>query len=63
MSAMSNALTRMIGSMVATIRRDEGQTMAEYGLILAGIAVVVMVTALLLGTAISDAYQDIIDQL
>jgi Flp pilus assembly pilin Flp len=45
------------------VDREDGQTMAEYGLILTGIALVVMVTTLLLGTAISDTFQSIIDQL
>ena len=43
--------------------REDGQTMAEYGLILTGIALVVMVTTLLLGNAISATFQAIIDQL
>jgi Flp pilus assembly pilin Flp len=38
------------------IDRKEGQTMAEYGLILAAIAVVVMVAALALGTAITNKF-------
>ena len=37
-------------------RRDEGQTMAEYGLILAGIAVVAMVGVAVLGPAIRDLF-------
>ena len=36
--------------------REEGQTMAEYGLILAGIAVVAMVGVALLGPAISTLF-------
>lgn len=42
-------------------RDDDGQTMAEYGMILAGIAVVVVLVVALLGTAISDAFQSVID--
>lgn len=36
--------------------RDEGQTMAEYALILAGIAVVVGVVVVTLGTAIAAKF-------
>ena len=42
---------------------DEGQTMAEYGLILTGVALVVMATTLLLGGAIGAALQTVIDAL
>ena len=44
---------------VALSRRDEGQTMAEYALILAGIAVVVMVAVGVLGGALSQTFTDI----
>lgn len=42
--------------------RDDGQTMAEYGLILAGIAVIVMATVWLLGGAINTTFQGIVAQ-
>ena len=38
------------------LRRCEGQTMAEYVILLTAIAVVVMVAALALGTAITNKY-------
>ena len=38
--------------------RQEGQTMAEYALILGGIAVVVIIGILVLGPAIRDLFQD-----
>ena len=37
---------------------QEGQTMAEYSLILGGIAIVVIAGILILGPAISDLFQD-----
>lgn len=40
---------------------EEGQTMAEYGLILAGIAVVVVVAVGLLGGAIDTTFRDLLD--
>lgn len=43
-------------------REDEGQTMAEYGLILAGIAVIVMATVWLLGNAINTTFSNIVAQ-
>ena len=45
------------------LEREDGQTMAEYGLILTGIALVVMVTTLLLGNAISASFTAIINKL
>ncbi len=41
-------------------RSDEGQTMAEYGLLLAGIAVVVMVAVIALGGAITGVFNDVV---
>ena len=38
--------------------RQEGQTMAEYSLILGGIAIVVIAGILILGPAIRDLFQD-----
>lgn len=55
----------MIRAMSATQRvavDDEGQTMAEYGLILAGIAVVVMATVFLLGSAINTTFTNILNR-
>jgi pilus assembly protein Flp/PilA len=46
-------------------RRDdeEGQTLVEYGLLLALIAIVVIAVLVLLGPAISGIFQDVQDQL
>lgn len=44
------------------LEREDGQTMAEYGLILAGVAVVVMATVWLLGGAINTTFQSIVAQ-
>jgi Flp pilus assembly pilin Flp len=43
-------------------RRADGQTMAEYGLILAGIFVLVAATILLLGPQISSAFANVKNQ-
>lgn len=45
------------------IKREDGQTMAEYGLILALIAVVVAVVLVTLGTQIKGTVQSVIDSL
>jgi pilus assembly protein Flp/PilA len=44
-------------------KREEGQTMAEYGLILALIAVVCIVTLGLIGTGINKKLTDVVNGL
>ena len=44
-------------------KREEGQAMAEYGIILALIAAVVVVTLATLGTKIKTAFTTIVGQL
>ena len=52
------AMVVYLQNLVARLReRQEGQTMAEYALILGGIAVVVIVGILILGPAIRDLFQ------
>jgi pilus assembly protein Flp/PilA len=53
----------MLAALVGVGRDEEGQTMAEYGLLLAGIAVVVMAVTVFLGDAIRDTFQGVIDSL
>lgn len=43
-------------SLVMRFRREEGQTMAEYGLLLAVIAIVVVAAAIILGSSISNLF-------
>ena len=45
------------------VRREDGQAMAEYGLILALIAVVVALVMVTLGSQISSTIQSVIDKL
>ena len=40
-------------------RREEGQTMAEYGLLIALVAIVVIAAITLLGNNLSDAFNNI----
>jgi len=44
-----------------TMRDDRAQTMAEYGMILGGIAVVVAAVVILLGPPIGNLYQQAVD--
>jgi Flp pilus assembly pilin Flp len=53
------ALVVYLQNTLAQLRaRQEGQTMAEYALILGGIAVVVIAGIIILGPAIRDLFQD-----
>ncbi len=45
------------------LKKDDGQTMAEYGLILAVVAVVVVATLVTLGTSISSEITKVINGL
>ena len=51
-----NAITTIYGKLT---HREEGQTMAEYALILAGIAVVVLAGIAILGPAINARFVEI----
>ena len=45
------------------LRREEGQTMTEYGVLLALIAVVAIVALLILGPKIADVFTNVSDHL
>jgi pilus assembly protein Flp/PilA len=45
------------------VKREDGQTMAEYGIILALIAVIVAAAVLALGGKISSTLQSVVDAL
>lgn len=45
------------------VRREEGQTMVEYGLILALVSVVAIGTLILIGPEIVDTFQSVVDAL
>ena len=48
---------------VAYARRDDGQTMVEYGLILALIALAVVAVIITLGGDLNTVFQDIVNKL
>jgi pilus assembly protein Flp/PilA len=49
----------MLTTLKSMLRDDEGQTMAEYGLLLALIALVVIVAVTLLGSNISKIFNTV----
>jgi Flp pilus assembly pilin Flp len=53
------ALHNFVSSLIARMRPEEGQTMAEYGLLLAVIAVVVVAMAIFLGHQISTVFSNV----
>jgi Flp pilus assembly pilin Flp len=53
------ALVVRVQNFVANLRdREDGQTMAEYALILGGIAILVIAGILILGPAVRDLFKD-----
>ena len=52
---------RLINRLMVWVREERGQTMAEYGLILALVAVVVIVAITLLGSNISAFFTTLAD--
>jgi pilus assembly protein Flp/PilA len=59
-------MVTLIANLIAYLRGqedEEGQTLVEYGLLLALIAIVVIAVLLLLGPAVSGIFQRVNDQL
>ena len=53
---MMNGLFDLVGMLVARMRAERGQTMAEYGILIAVIALIVVVAAVVLGGSISTLF-------
>lgn len=53
---MTNGIFDLVGLLVARMRNQDGQTMAEYGILIAVIAVIVVVAAVALGGSISGIF-------
>jgi Flp pilus assembly pilin Flp len=49
-------ITSLIFKSLSCLRREEGQTLAEYGILVAFIAVVVILTAITLGGKIASLF-------
>ncbi len=60
---MSVSLTQMLGGLAARLRREEGQTMAEYALLLALIVIVTAAVVLTLGNKIVSVFNNVAGQL
>jgi pilus assembly protein Flp/PilA len=56
---MWNSLYQLVAGIAARARQEEGQTMAEYGILLVVIAVVVILAATLLGNSISSVFSSV----
>ena len=53
----------MLTRIRTTLRRDEGASAVEYGLLVAAIAAVIVAVVFVLGTRIQGAFQDTCDQI
>jgi pilus assembly protein Flp/PilA len=58
-------LRSLIGTLITHLRRDdeEGQTLVEYGLLLALIAIVVIAALIVLGPIVSEIFDEVGDSL
>jgi pilus assembly protein Flp/PilA len=56
---MWNSLYQFVGAFISRLQREEGQTMAEYALLVVVIAIVVLVAATTLGTSISSVFNSL----
>jgi len=56
---MSLSVFQLLGGLAARLRREEGQTMAEYALLLTLIVVVTAVVIATLGTKISSIFNSV----
>ncbi len=53
---MLNSLFDLVSIFTMRLRREDGQTMAEYGILIAVIALVVVIAAIVLGSSISSLF-------
>jgi Flp pilus assembly pilin Flp len=53
---MMNSLFDVVSLLSVRLRREDGQTMAEYGILIAVIALIVIAAALILGGSISSLF-------
>ena len=57
-------MIQFISNLLSHVRRDEeGQTLVEYGLLLALIAIIVIVALLFLGPIVSDIFSNVAENL
>jgi pilus assembly protein Flp/PilA len=53
---MLNSFVALLGTLMIRMRSEDGQTMAEYGILIAVIALIVVVAAVVLGSSISGLF-------
>ena len=59
MQEVSNRLVVSIQTAWSSLRsREEGQTMVEYGLLIAGVALIVIAALVILGPKIADLFEE-----
>lgn len=56
---MWNSFYQLAGALIARVQREEGQSMAEYAILISVIAVVVLTAATLLGSSISSVFNSL----
>jgi Flp pilus assembly pilin Flp len=56
---MLSSLYQLASTLVARVRREEGQTMAEYAILVTVIAIVVLAAAVFLGNSISSLFSSL----
>ncbi len=56
---MWSSFNQLVTAFLAKVQREEGQTMAEYAILITVIAVVVLAAALLLGNSISSLFSSL----
>lgn len=53
---MLNPIFDVVSMLIVRMRQEKGQTMAEYGILIAVIALIVVVAAVVLGSSISGLF-------
>jgi pilus assembly protein Flp/PilA len=59
---MTSALIKIQHRVATTLRREDGATAVEYGLMVALIAVVIIAAVVILGGRLSDVFQNVANQ-
>jgi Flp pilus assembly pilin Flp len=54
-----NSIYQLASALLARVQREEGQTMAEYAILITVIAVVVLAAAVFLGNSISSIFSSL----
>ena len=63
LSTALRPLTRPLSAWMKSAKDDDGQTLVEYALLLAFIALIVVVVLMLMGPAVSGVFQEVNDSI